>query len=116
MPERIAEAVRFISDVMLWSEVSRRLGMAQREVTDTMTLIVQRRNKIAHEADIMPDYAGQVAYSDLRSPIDKNMVDDAITFIEQVAEAIYDLVTPEQSVAANESGTSRSRAGRAVSS
>ena len=64
-------------------------------MTETLTLIVQRRNKIAHEADLMPDYAGQTVFSDLRSPIEPGMVDDVINFIKQVGEAIFDLVNRE---------------------
>ena len=92
LPDRIAEAMRLISDAELWNEISGRIGKERREVTDTLILIVQRRNKIAHEADIMPDYAGQVVYSDLRSPIDGTLVDNAVEFIERVAEEIHGLV------------------------
>ena len=93
MPERISEAVRLVSDVALWDEVSRRFGVERREITDRLTLIIQRRNKIAHEADIMPDYARQVVYSNLRSPIDEDLVDNAVNFIERAAEEIHDLVS-----------------------
>ena len=97
-PESIADAVRLIiSGPSLWDEVAQLQGIDTQEVRDRLKLIVQRRNKIAHEADIMPDYAGQIAYSDLRSPIDPGMVGDAVDFIEQVAEAIYELVSPRQS-------------------
>ena len=97
-PESIADAVRLIiSGPSLWDEVAQLQGIDTQEVRDRLKLIVQRRNKIAHEADIMPDYAGQIAYSDLRSPIDPDMVGDAVDFIEQVAEAIYELVSPKQS-------------------
>ena len=97
MPDRIAEAIRLISSVELWNEISRELKITQREVRDTMSLIVQRRNKIAHEADTIPDYARQVVHSDLRSPIDEKLVDDAIRFIEGVAGAIYSLVSTRES-------------------
>ena len=35
-----------------------------------------------------------MASSDVRSPIDEDLVDDAINFIEQVSENIYILVSP----------------------
>ncbi len=95
-PENIAEAVRLVSNASLWDEVAQWQGMETQEVRDRLKLIIQRRNKIAHEADIMPDYAGQIAYSDLRSPIDPSMVDDTLDFIEQMVEAIYALVSPRQ--------------------
>ena len=94
--ENIAEAVRLISDASLWDEVAQRQGIDAQETKDRLKLIVQRRNKLAHEADIMPDYAGQITYSDLRSPIDPGIVDGAIDFIAQVAEVIYTLVLPRQ--------------------
>ena len=97
MPESIAEAVRLVSDAPLWNEVAQRQERDAQEIKERLKLIVQRRNNIAHEADIMPDYAGQIVYSDLRSPIDLDMVDDAIDFIEQVALVIYVVVSPRQS-------------------
>lgn len=95
-PERIREVIRLFSDVTLWQEVAHRLAVSQRDVTDRLKLIVQRRNKIVHEADVMADYAGQIVYSDLRSPIDPGMVDEAVDFIEAIAEAIYSLVSLQQ--------------------
>ena len=92
-PEAIADAVRLVSNVVLWDEVAQQQGIEAQGMKDRLKLIVQRRNKIAHEADIMPDPAGQIAYSDLRSPIDQSMVDNAIDFIEQMAKEIYGLVS-----------------------
>jgi len=92
-PDSIADAVRLISEVSLWDEVAQLQGIEAQEVKDRLMLIVQRRNKIAHEADIMPDPAGQIANSELRSPIDHIMVDGAIDFVELVAENIYALVS-----------------------
>ena len=89
----IADAIRLVSTVELWNEVSQSLGMDRQAMTDTITLITQRRNKIVHEADIMPDYAGQMYSSDVRSPIDVDMVDDAISFVENISETIYILVS-----------------------
>ena len=91
-PDNIADAIRLISEVELWNEVSCSLGSDRREIRDRLNLIVDRRNKIVHEADIIPDYAGQTAYSEVRSPIDETIVADAIDFIDQVAVAIYGLV------------------------
>ena len=94
MPDSIADALRLISDVALWNEAAHLLGMERSGVTDRLALIAQRRNKIAHEVDMMPDYAGQTVYSDFRSPINEGMVDDAVNFIERVSETIYTLVSP----------------------
>ena len=93
-PDSIADALRLVSEVNLWNEMANCIGIERRAITDRLTLITQRRNKIVHEADIMPDYAGQMTSSDVRSPIDEDLVDDAINFIEQVSENIYILVSP----------------------
>ena len=83
----IADVIRLISDIKLWEQVSNYLGMPAQEIRQQLNLIADRRNKIVHEADMDP-----TPY-DTRWPIDAALVDDAINFIEQIAEAIYDLLT-----------------------
>ena len=85
--DHIAEAIRLISDISLWEQVSSHLGMPAQDVRQQLNLIVDRRNKIVHEADMDP-----TPY-DTRWPIDEVLVDDAINFIEQIAETIHDLLT-----------------------
>ena len=94
--DSVADAIRLISEVELWNEASRNLGIDRRELRNRLNLIVDRRNKIVHEADILPDYVGQTANLDFRSPIDEAMVDTAINFIEQLGDAIYGLVASVQ--------------------
>ncbi|MDE5122675.1 MAG: hypothetical protein O4965_22525 [Trichodesmium sp. St19_bin1] len=49
--------------------------------------MVERRNKIAHEADIDPSYnIGE------RWPIDEDMVNDAVNFIEGVVHSIHQVL------------------------
>jgi hypothetical protein len=67
-PDRIADAVRLFSEVKLWEEVGKEVGMSANAVKTSLVLIVDRRNKIAHEADIDPSYPGQ------RWPIDAVLV------------------------------------------
>ncbi len=83
----IADAVRLISDVRLWDEVADRLGWNAQDVRERLGLIVNRRNQIAHEADVNP------SYPQTRWAIDAPMVDEAVDFMERVAEAIYDVVS-----------------------
>ena len=85
--DHIADAIRLISEVRLWEEVSNHLGMPSQDVKQQLNLIVDRRNKIVHEADM------DATPYDTRWPIDEALVDDAINFIEQIAETIYDLLT-----------------------
>jgi len=85
--DNIADAVRLISGVKLWQEVANHLRMTSQDVKTQLNLIVDRRNKIAHEADIDPTLPSR------RWPINETLVDDAVNFIEQVAETIYKILT-----------------------
>lgn len=85
-PDKITKAIRNISEVKLWQEVGGILGMEAAEVKKRLKLIVERRNKIAHEADMDPTLPGR------RSPISERLVQDSVDFIEAVGEAIYEVV------------------------
>jgi hypothetical protein len=82
-PDRIADAVRLFSNVRLWDEVGREMGFAAQDVKSSLILIIDRRNKIAHEADIDPTYPGQ------RWPIDVSMVEEIFDRIEAICRAIF---------------------------
>ena len=86
-PDSIAGAIRLISDAQLWNEVASHLGMSPQDVKQKLIFIVDRRNKIAPEADMDPSFLGK------RWHIDDVLVDDAINFIEQLAENIYTVVS-----------------------
>lgn len=84
-PERIAEVLRLISNVKLWEEVGRQLGMTGQDVKTRLKLVVDRRHKIAHEADIDPANPG------FRWTIDAAIVKETIEFIEKVGAAMFKL-------------------------
>jgi len=86
-PEAIADAIRLISDKKLWEEVSTNMGSPARSIKQQLNRIVDRRNKIAHEADIDPSYP----IGD-RWPIDELLVNEAVDFIEQVVESIHNIL------------------------
>lgn len=85
-PDNIAEAVRLTSNAPLWNEVAGTIGMDRQSVTENLRLIVARRNQIVHEADADPSYPGALW------PIDRQMTDEAVGFMEQVVEAIHSVV------------------------
>ncbi len=85
-PDNIADAVRLVSDAPLWNTVAARLNVTPQYMRERVRLIVSRRNQIAHEADTDPSYGGRLW------PIDFAMVDDAVSFIEGIAEVIYAVV------------------------
>ncbi|MBE9034672.1 HEPN domain-containing protein [aff. Roholtiella sp. LEGE 12411] len=86
-PDKIAEAIRQISDKKLWDEVAIKMSKPPKDIKQQLTLIVDRRNKIAHEADIDPTLnIGNRWY------IDESMVGDTVDFIEQVVESIHQIL------------------------
>jgi hypothetical protein len=89
-PDNIVKAVLLISNKKLWKEVSINMGRLAKDAEDIknqLSLIVDRRNKIAHEADIDPTLSiGN------RWPIDELLVNEAVDFIEQVVESIHNIL------------------------
>jgi hypothetical protein len=86
-PDKIADAIRLISDKKLWDEVSTKLGIATKDIRQRLSAIVDRRNKIAHEADINPTFGIGSRWN-----IDEILVNDAVDFIEQVVESIHQVL------------------------
>jgi len=84
-PDRIADAVRSVSDLKLWDEVGARLGQPAKEVKQHLILVVERRNKIAHEADVDPTFGA-------RWPIRSSDVLGVVEFVDKVARAIDEIV------------------------
>jgi hypothetical protein len=82
-PEKIADAVRLFSDVPLWDSVGVRLSTTAKAAKTSLALIIDRRNKIAHEADVDPSYPGQ------RWPIDRSLVQNMLQTVEQTVYAIH---------------------------
>ena len=83
MPDKIADAIRLFSDTSLWKEVALRLDKKPDDLKKQVELLIDRRNKIAHEADTDPSYPGQ------RWTIDKALVENAIAFIGETVEAVH---------------------------
>lgn len=82
-PDSIADACRLFSDVMLWREVGVERGEPAKVVKQSIKLIVDRRNQIAHEADVDPSYPNQ------RWPIDATSVEKVLDCIEDIGHAIF---------------------------
>ena len=85
-PDKIADAIRLFSDCDLWKSVATRLNLPKHDVKARLSVIVDRRNKIAHEADLDPSYPGT------RWPISPTDVASAIDFIEGLCSAIHSTV------------------------
>lgn len=87
-PDKIADAIRLISSIQLWNSLAASLGTPADDLKKRLQLIVDRRNKIAHEADIDPTYPG----SGTRWPISNSMVNDSVNFVEKLCESLHQLV------------------------
>lgn len=87
-PNDIASGISLISGVTLWDSIAGRLQSTTVAVRDRLRLIVERRNKIVHEADLNPAY-GRIG---ILWPITPVEADDAVTFVEDVTEAIHSVV------------------------
>ena len=82
--DKIADAIRYISDKKLWDEVANKISRPAKDIKQQLNSIVDRRNKIAHEADIDPTFnIGN------RWNIDEVLVGNAVDFIEQIVESIH---------------------------
>ncbi|WP_293105383.1 HEPN domain-containing protein [Moorena sp. SIO3I6] len=64
------------------------MGKSATEIKQQLSIIVDRRNKIAHEADINPT----LGLGD-RWPINEKLVNDAVDFIEEVVESIHAVIS-----------------------
>jgi hypothetical protein len=92
-PEQIADGLRLCSGIELWNEVALKLGAPQGEkvalakaLKKDLSLIVQRRNKIAHEGDLQPS-PPRVPW-----PIRQTDVDFVANHIEKIIRAIDAIV------------------------
>lgn len=86
-PDKIADAIRLISDKKLWEEVANQMGKPQKDIKQELRAIVDRRNQIAHEADIEPTYG-----IGSRQNIDPVLVAEAVDFIEEIIETIHQIL------------------------
>jgi hypothetical protein len=85
-PDKVADAIRLFWGGKLWQEVAVKMGMTEEVVKSQLTLIVTRRNKIAHEADLDPSYPST------RWPISQRDVASAYAFIRALGESIHEVV------------------------
>ena len=87
-PDNIANAVRLFSSCELWRSVALALNLSDQDVKNRLRAIVNRRNQIAHEADLDPSYPG----AGNRWPISPADVTSTLNFIQDVCEAIHTVV------------------------
>lgn len=81
-PKSIEYAMTLIGVSSIWTRISPSLSMSAQDIKVKLGIIVNRRNKIAHESDY--DYL-----SSAQIGITKADVDDVVSFIEALVNAIH---------------------------
>src|SRR6185437_6090567 len=81
-PDNVADAVRLVSDASFWDRVAASIGQDPLSTKRQLGLIVDRRNKIAHEADMDPTTPGD------RWPIDSALVQESVEFLKLIVGAM----------------------------
>ena len=84
-PEKIKEAISLFNPIAIWQELERVMVDSKINIKNQLNLIVDRRNMIAHEADIEPVFKTKRLISDFD-------VTSTINFIEKLGTSIYILV------------------------
>jgi hypothetical protein len=81
-PKSIEYALQLINITSVWKSLANPMNDKAEDIKNELALIVDRRNKIAHEADYD-------VLTGSKSPIDRQNINDVIQFIENFCESIY---------------------------
>jgi RiboL-PSP-HEPN len=88
--ENISQALALIGVKSIWDKVGALLSTPSSDVRTHLDIIVDRRNRIAHESDIDPTMGIGIKYA-----IDHPMVQQATNFLERIVRAIHSTVISE---------------------
>ncbi len=111
-PAAISKYLRYVTDDEVWGPLAASVGasdpalraISPGELRSRLDEVVERRNQIAHGADLLTDGSGA------KRPIDAASIDAAITLIERIAVALDDVLGEVPDVpAADESGPGHTR-------
>ena len=83
-PKSVEYALNLIGKSGIWNQLSVPMHMPARDIKNKLTIIVHRRNKIAHESDFN-------AVGSALNAISKTDVDDVISFITNLVVSIYNI-------------------------
>lgn len=88
--DKISQAFALIGIQAIWDKVGESVSMPPTDVKRRLDIIVDRRNRIAHESDIDPTMGIGTKY-----PIDYPMICQSVEFLERIVRAIHSLVGSE---------------------
>jgi hypothetical protein len=89
-PDAISGALSLIGVQSIWTKVGTAMAMTAADVKTELDLVVDRRNRIAHEADIDPS-----AGFSLKFPIDFPTVKRAVSFLESLVKTMHTVIVSE---------------------
>ena len=81
-PKSVEFALSMVNLTKAWSKIGQKIGMKAEDVRTTLGLIILRRNKIAHEADI------ENLISMKKTEIERADVEEVIDFLNKIVLAI----------------------------
>lgn len=81
-PSSIENALQIISITKIWSSIREEMQMSPDDIKRKLGVIINRRNKIAHEADIKNHV------DSTKNEIERDDIDDVIDFITKLTESI----------------------------
>lgn len=81
-PKSIEYALQLVNITSIWKNLSNLMNRKSEDIKNELALIIDRRNKIAHEADYD-------VLTGSKSPIDRNDANNVIQFIEDFCESVY---------------------------
>lgn len=84
-PKSVEFALSMVNMKKIWSKIGKKIGMSTEDVKTNLGLIILRRNKIAHEADI------ENLVSMKKSEIERTDVEEVISFLDNVVLAIDEI-------------------------
>ena len=85
-PEKIADGLSYIWDIPdKWQRIADKMNLPKEVVRKQLSLVVEQRNRIAHEADINPATGAKY-------PIARDDCVSTLLFVEKCGQSIVDLV------------------------
>jgi hypothetical protein len=84
-PQSIEYALQLINIEKVWTKISPHMSMKAEDIKKELSLIINRRNKIAHEADF--DSVNRNKYN-----IDQSITNTILVFIESFCESINKII------------------------
>lgn len=84
-PKSVEYALSLINIANLWTKLSPAMALPASDIKNKLSLIVDRRNKIAHESDYNPTTGAKY-------PIDKALVVNVIKYFDLLVPSIYNLL------------------------